>query len=241
MSAAADPELRVFDDADALTRAAAEWLCERALASTGRFSVALSGGGTPGPMYRRLAESPIVERFPWDRVHWFWGDERFVPHDHPDSNYKLAADALLDRAPVPRANIHPVPIDGLTPDQAAASYERTLKDWYGSDTLDPARPLLDVNLLGLGDDGHFASLIPGQPVLEERRAWVAAVPHGRPEPRITLTYPALESSAASLFLVAGAGKQTALRKAVHPDPSVPAGRLSPHGELLWYVDRSAQP
>jgi 6-phosphogluconolactonase len=239
MSEATRGTLKVFDDAAALTDAAAVWLCERALASSGRFAVALAGGGTPGPMYRKLAQSPIVGRFPWDRVHWFWGDERHVPHDHPDSNYRLAADALLDIAPVPRANIHPVPIDGLTPQQSAAAYAQVLKDWYASDTLDPAKPLLDVNLLGIGDDGHFASLIPGQPVLDEKKLWVAAVPHGRPEPRITLTYPALESCAFAVFLVAGEGKADALSKARRADASVPTGRFRPHGELIWFADRSA--
>ncbi len=239
MSQPARGSLQVFDDSTALVTAAANWLCERAEASPGRFSVALSGGGTPGPMYRLLAQSPIVERFPWDRVHWFWGDERHVPHAHPDSNYRLAADALLNRAPVPRANIHPVPIDGLSPEQSAAAYEQILKDWYGNDVLDPAKPLLDVNLLGIGDDGHFASLIPGQPVLDEKKLWVAAVPHGRPEPRITLTYPALESCGTALFLVAGAGKAEALRRARQADAGVPSGRFAPRGELLWFADRAA--
>jgi 6-phosphogluconolactonase len=239
MSNALRGTLNVFDDKTALAAAAAEWLCQRAIASRGRFAVALCGGSTPAPMYRLLAASPIVERFPWDRVHWFWGDERCVPHDHPDSNYKLAADALLDRAPVPRANIHPIPFDVLTPGQAAAAYAQTLQDFYGNDVLQQDRPLFDVNLLGLGDDGHTASLIPGQPVLDETTLWVAAVPQGRSEPRITLTYPTLESSAATLFMATGAIKHEALVRARAGDASIPAGKLQPRGELRWFVDRAA--
>ena len=113
-------------------------------------------------------------RFPGSACHWYWGDERFVPYDHPESNYRMTREAMLSKAPVPPENIHPVPADG-TPDEAASRYERTLQTAYGATRLDPARPLFDITLLGLGPDGHTASLLPGEAVLEERKRWVAAV------------------------------------------------------------------
>ena len=146
-----------------------------------------------------LAQPPIVAVFPWSRVHWFWGDERFVPHDHPDSNYGMTRAALLSKAPIPAGNVHPVPTEGLTPQQGAAAYEKTLREYYGAEVLDAARPLFDVTLLGIGDDGHTASLLPGQPALEETQRWVVAVPSGRSEPRITLTYPVARQQSRRCF------------------------------------------
>ena len=234
-------ELRVFDDAAALADACAAWLYERAVASQGRCAIALSGGSTPAPTYARLARAPLAQHFPWSRVHWFWGDERFVAHEHPDSNYRLARDAFLAQAPVPRENLHPVPTAGLTPEAAAARYESELKRWYGAERLSAERPLFEVNLLGIGDDGHTASLIPGQPVLEERERWVVAVSRGRPEPRITLTYPALESSRVVAFLISGAKKREVLRRVLAGDATLPAARLRPRGAGLIFADRAACP
>src|ERR1700675_2554096 len=128
MSDIAGPaELRIFDDGEALAHDVAAWLCCLALASERSFAVCLSGGSTPRRLYERLAQPAIASRFPWGRVHWFWGDERFVPHDHPDSNYRMAHDALLSRVPIPNGNIHAIPTEGLSPEQAAAAYETTLK------------------------------------------------------------------------------------------------------------------
>src|SRR5262249_23838998 len=142
----------------------------------------------------------IAARFPWRRAHWFLGDERFVPHDHPDSNYRMVREALFSRVPVPAANIHAIRTEQLTPEQAALAYESTLKEFYGTDTLDPGQHLFDVTLLGIGEDGHTASLFPGQPALKERRRWAVAVVGVRSEPRVTLTYPALDGSAHVAFL-----------------------------------------
>ncbi len=231
--------LRVFDDARALAEGGAQFVFDRARASSGIFLVALSGGSTPKPLYQMLAQPPIRDAFPWDRAQWVLGDERFVAAGDPASNFGMACDTFLAHVPAATANIHPVPFDGLTAQEGAAQYEKLLQGLYGSDTLDPSRPLLDVNLLGLGDDGHTASLLPGQPVLEERRHWVAAVLHGRSEPRVTLTYPALESSRAAVFLVAGEGKRAMLDRVLSGDSTVPAGRLRPSGELFWFVDRAA--
>ncbi|WP_424140212.1 6-phosphogluconolactonase [Roseomonas chloroacetimidivorans] len=231
--------LRVFEDAAALARAAAEEVCARAETAGGRFMLNLSGGSTPKPLYMALASPPLRDRFPWDRAQFTWGDERFVPPDHPASNARMVREAMLSRVPVAPGQVHPVPTTGMTPGRAAACYERSLQTLYGADRLDPARPLFDVVLLGLGEDGHTASLLPGQPVLEERTRWVAAVPQGREEVRITLTYPALESTRAAIFLVAGAGKRDVLDRILSGGSEVPAARLRPQGELLWFADRAA--
>jgi 6-phosphogluconolactonase len=209
-----------------------------ASAAKAPFRVSLSGGSTPKALYELLASDGFRERFPWQRVSWYWGDERFVPHDDPDSNYRMAREAMLDKVPVPPENVHPVPTDG-DPAEAAQRYERTLQEAYGAATFDPARPLFDITLLGLGPDGHTASLLPGEPVLEERKRWVAEVAHGRPEIRITMTYPAIESSRQVAFLVAGAEKAPILRAIRAGGSRVPAARVRPHGELIWFADKDA--
>ncbi len=232
-------ELRVSADAEALAHDAAQLLTDAALAKSGVVRVALSGGSTPKRTYEMLANTPFLERFPWDRVHWFWGDERFVPPTDKDSNFRMAREAMLDRAPVPAANVFAVPTVGFRPEIAAGEYEARLKHAYGADTLDPARPLFDICLLGLGDDGHTASLIPGEAVLEEHTRWVAEVGHGRPEVRITLTYPAIDSSALIVFLVSGAAKRAVLAEVLSGRSTVPAARLHPAGRLLFLADRPA--
>ncbi len=228
----------ILSDPLALARHVAEWLTTAARAAKGPFRLSLSGGSTPKALYELLASDEFRDRFPWPRVAWFWGDERFVPYDHPDSNYRMTLEAMLAKAPVPPQNIHPVPVDGA-PDDAARRYEGILQDAYGATRLDPARPLFDVTLLGLGSDGHTASLLPGEPALEERERWVAAVAHGRPEVRITMTYPVIESSRRVAFLVAGAGKRAILRAVLGGDTQLPAARVRPVGELFWFVDRAA--
>jgi 6-phosphogluconolactonase len=231
--------IEVAKDLEELARRAAPWIAELAAASQGGFAISLSGGSTPRRLYQLLAEPPYREMMPWDRVHWFWGDERFVPPDHPDSNYRMARDALLSRAPIPAANIHRVETAG-DPAAAARAYQQTLHAYYGTATLDPARPLFDIELLGLGPDGHTASLFPGSQVLEERQRWVAEVVGIKPETRITLTYPALESSRHTAFLVAGADKREPLAQVLTGDRELPAGRLRPVGELVWFVDEQAR-
>ena len=217
------------------------WLRRRS-ESERRFAVALSGGSTPRRLYQLLADAPYREAFPWARTHWFWGDERFVPHDSPQSNYRMVREAMLARVPVPAGNIHPIPTEGLTPQEAALSYERDLKSFYGASTLQPDRPLFDVTFLGLGPEGHIASLFPGTAILNERTRWVGAVIGAKPEPRITLTYPALESSRAVAFLVTGAAKRQVLERLLKGDPALPAVHLQPvHGTLRLFVDRAAAP
>ncbi|MGH7125674.1 MAG: 6-phosphogluconolactonase, partial [Stellaceae bacterium] len=194
--------IEILADPPALARRVAEWMTTTALAASGAFRISLSGGSTPKALYGLLASDEFRGRFPWARVSWYWGDERFVPPDHPESNYRMAREAMLAKAPIPPENIHPVPTDG-TAEDAARRYERTLQETYGALTLEPARPLFDITLLGLGADGHTASLLPGDSALDERSRWVAAVSHGRPEVRITLTLPVIESGRHVAFLVEG--------------------------------------
>ena len=230
--------VETLPDPAALARHVAEWMTSLALAANAPFRVSLSGGSTPKALFALLASEEFVGRFPWAKVSWYWGDERFVPYDHPESNYGMTRKAMLDKAPVPPENVHPVPADG-SPEEAASRYERTLQTAYGAAAFDSARPLFDITLLGLGPDGHTASLLPGEPVLQERKRWVAAVSHGRPEVRITMTYPAIESSRRVAFLVAGREKAAILRTIRAGGSNVPAERVRPVGELLWFVDRAA--
>ena len=235
-----ETRIDIAKDLEDLAHRAAHWIADIAGRSQGRFAVSLSGGSTPRRLYQLLTEPPFREAMPWDRIHWFWGDERFVPPDHPDSNYRMAREAMLSRAPVPAANIHPIETGG-DPATAARAYERTLKSFYGAETLDPARALFDIELLGLGPDGHTASLFPGTKVLDERQRWVAEVIGAKPEERITLTYPVLESSRHTAFLAAGADKREPLARVLAGDQVLPAARVQPSGHLVWFVDEQAYP
>jgi 6-phosphogluconolactonase len=230
--------VEIFADPLALAHHAAEWMTQAALAARGPFRISLSGGSTPKTLYELLASDEFRTRFPWPRVSWYWGDERFVPYDDPDSNYRMAREAMLAKAPAPPQNVHPIPTDG-NPDDAARRYARTLQEAYGATSLNPQRPLFDITLLGIGTDGHTASLLPGDPVLDERARWVAAVAHGRPEVRITMTYPAIDSSRRVAFLVAGAEKVGIFSAIRTGNSQVPAARVRPVGELFWFVDRAA--
>ncbi|MGB8331989.1 MAG: 6-phosphogluconolactonase [Polyangiales bacterium] len=230
--------VEILQDPTALAHHVAAWMTAAARASKGPFRVALSGGSTPKLLYEILASDEVRRRFPWQRVLWYWGDERFVPHDHPDSNYRMAREAMLEKAPVPAENIFPVPVDG-TPEEAAMRYEQTLQKAYGATVLERGKPLLDINLLGLGPDGHTASLIPGEPVLQERKRWVAAVTHGRPEVRITMTYPVLESCRHAAVVVSGREKAAIVAAILSGESQAPAARIKPVGELIWFLDRAA--
>ncbi len=221
-------------DGATLAKHAAEWLVARMEASSGPFRLALSGGSTPRLLYRLLAAEPYASRIPWTRLELFWGDERFVPWDDADSNYKMARDEWLSKIDAPQGHIHPIPTD-TTPEDCAERYEAELRDI--ADRRGPG--YFDVVLLGLGDDGHTASLLPNQPVLDERAHWVAAVMKGRDEPRITLTYPALESSRTIVFLVTGAEKRDVVRRTREGDMHLPAARIQPKGEIVWFLDKAA--
>ena len=232
-------DCRIFESAEALAQDVAQWLCCLAQASDREFSICLSGGSTPRRLYEQLATPAFASRFPWRRAHWFWGDERFVAHDHPDSNFAWPARRSFRTSPFPPANIYAIPTEGLSPEQAAAAYETTLKRFYGDDMLAPDRPLFDVTLLGIGEDGHTASLFPEQPALQERRRWAIAVIGAKSEPRITLTYPALDSSRDVAFLATGEGKRDAVARAQAGDGTIPAAAVRPVGCLHWFIDRAA--
>jgi len=231
--------LIVQPDPDTLALHVANWLVKEATESQGPFAIALSGGSTPKTLYELLATPEFRTRLPWASIHWFWGDERFVPADDPLSNYRMVREALLENAPIPTENIHPVPTENLTPEEAAELYEGTLRLFHGSKRLGGRNPLFDINLLGIGDDGHTASLFPGTEVLNDRTRWVAPVIGAKAEARITLTYPALESSRYVAFLVTGAGKRDILKRLMADDQALPSARVKPVGELLVFADQAA--
>ncbi len=231
--------MHVSADPQALAVHVAGWMTGILQSRPGPVSVALSGGSTPKLLYQDLAAAPFVDQVPWNRVHWFWGDERFVPQFDNRSNYRMTMQAMLDRAVVPPGNVHPVPTEGITAEEAASGYQALMQAFYGAAALDPARPLFDIVLLGLGTNGHTASLFPDTPVLNERTAWAAAVtPAGEPT-RITLTYPVLESCRHAAFLVAGADKRDVLARVQAGAPDLPATHYHPKGELHWFADRAA--
>jgi 6-phosphogluconolactonase len=214
------PVVEVAEDTEALALRAALFVAALASAS-GRFGLCLSGGATPKRAYELLAD--LGASLDWQKVHLFWGDERFVPPDHQDSNFRMAREALIDHVSIPAAQVHPIPTNCGSPEEAAALYEATLQGFYGSKTLDPERPLFDVTLLGLGEDGHTASLFPETKALDERDAWVTSITGVKPEPRISLTFPALQSSRVILFVVAGAkaGHSRARSRQRHDAPRRP--------------------
>jgi 6-phosphogluconolactonase len=232
-------DLEVLGDPNALADRVAGWMCTLAVAKDGPFAIALSGGSTPKALYEKLALPPYRDTFPWSRTHLFWGDERFVPHGDALSNYRMVNQALISRVPMPAGNVHAVDIEGLTPPEAARAYEGGLKSFYGADQFEVSRPLFDLVLLGLGPDGHTASLFPNTEVLDERDHWVAAVIGAKAEARITLTYPALASSHHSAFLVAGSEKQPILERLLSDDQTLPASRVSSLGRVRVFADRAA--
>jgi 6-phosphogluconolactonase len=241
MIAPAAPHMETLDDPKELAKRVADWLIELAEAKDEAFSICLSGGSTPKILYQFLAGTPYAARFPWNRTHLFWGDERFVPIADERSNYRMASDAMIDHVPIPVENIHAIPTENIDPHAAAMAYEQELKSFYGADTLDPSRPLFDVVLLGLGPDGHTASLFPGTGVLNERTRWASEVVGPKSEMRITLTYPALESTANGAFLIAGTEKQAILRRYQSGDTDLPARRYRPIGALSLFLDTAAAP
>ncbi len=239
-------DLEVTADAPALAEGAARRfadLARQAAAAQGKFCVALSGGSTPQALYARLAQAPYPNAIPWDKVHLFWGDERCVAPDHADSNFNMARRALLEAIAIPPQNLHRIRGEER-PEQAAYRYEIELRSFFSGQSW----PRFDLVLLGLGDDGHTASLFPGCAALQERERWAAVVPHTTPPPplvaRVTLTLNALNAAAQAIFLVAGAGKAKILARALENAAGaekLPAQLIQPtDGRLLWLVDRAAR-
>jgi 6-phosphogluconolactonase len=230
----------VVADPAALALAAAERLTARIDANPGRIGICLTGGSSPKQLYQLLASDAWSKRIPWDRVHWFIGDERFVPPSDARNNMAMARGIFLDRF-APKDHIHSIPTDVATPNESAARYEHELKSFYGAGDLDPAKPLFDLVLMGVGPDGHTASLFPGYPALSEVDRWVTGVPQAHVEPfvpRVTLTLPALASCHEMLFEIAGAGKRAILDK-LSMDESLPANRARSLGNTVLLVDRAA--
>ncbi len=232
-------KLEIAADPDALSCSVADWLLDVATETEGTVAIALSGGSTPRLLYERMAGPSYRDSFPWARAHWFWGDERFVPHEDKLSNYRMVREALLSRTPIPPGNVHPIPTEGVSPEAAAATYEGTLKSFYGAEHLDPARPFFDATLLGLGPDGHTASLFPDIAVPAECDRWVAAVVGAKSEAHITLTCPLLESSRFTAFVVVGQEKRAIFDRLRRGDDTVPAARLNPVGMVWLFADAAA--
>jgi len=243
MAVSFDRRLITASDPIALARIAADRILARIAATTNTVAICLAGGSGPQPLYRLLATDGWRDRVPWSRVHWFSGDERFVPANDPLSNMGAARRTFLDRC-APASNIHPTPTDSDSPDEAALRYERELKFFYGAASFDPVRPLFDLVLMGVGPDGHTASLFPSHAALSETTRWVVGVPESPVAPfvpRITLTLPALGCCREMLFEVTGSGKRAILTRVLEGE-NLPANRAhSLTGDTVWLVDRAALP
>lgn len=240
--------VRTYDDPAALADAAAHYFVKTAQAAIeerGRFAVALAGGSTPKAMLVRLAQPDLIKQLDWLVTHIFWGDERAVPPDHMDSNYRMAREALLDHTPLPAANINRIHGE-LEPATAATNYEDILRTYFA---LSPAQkadaqPRFDLVFLGMGDDGHTASLFPGAEAIQEQQQWVSAYHVDKLASwRMTLTPVVLNAAARVVFLVTGEGKANRLRQVLYGpyQPHIlPAQIISPKdGRLLWFIDEAA--
>jgi 6-phosphogluconolactonase len=235
------PDVRVHADFETLSTESARVVAERiatGVSESGRFAISLAGGRTPVALYEQLASRHRAQ-VPWERVHFYWSDERYVPADDPASNYGVARAALLDRLPVPPENIHPMSTLSPDPAKAAADYESMLRERFES-----AGPLFDLSLLGLGVEGHTASLFPGSPALLETRRWVVpVVAPASPARRLTLTLPALNLAREIYFVVSGAEKALAVARAldaaVTTDTCPAAGVRPGAGRTVWWVDTAA--
>jgi len=234
--------LHIFPSAETLSRAAAEafaQLANKAIAENGRFAVALAGGNTPRAIYQLLA-TDYREQIDWPRVHFFWGDERYVPINDPDSNYRMVREALFDHVPILAENVHRMPTELIQPETAAQDYEKTLQDFWLT-----SLPRFDLIQLGLGPDGHILSLFPNSPLLLEENRLVAVVTDSPkpPSTRITLTLPAINHAAQIHFFVTGAEKAEALRATLEGSRDLqkfPAQAIQPsNGQVIWWVDEKA--
>jgi 6-phosphogluconolactonase len=234
-------ECRIFPDIAALSQSALEEILHiltDAVAKRRRFSIALAGGHTPAKLYALWAEKYKTQT-PWDRVHLFFGDERFVPEDDLLSNYRMARETLIIHVPIPKENVHPILTNFSSPEKAAEAYEVELRKFFGE-----GAPAFDVQLLGLGVEGHTASLFPGSPALEEQQRWVLAVTApAEPPQRLTLTPAVLNQGLYTFFLVAGENKREILA-ALRSEPQnaqskYPAGRIRPARGVVWYLDQAA--
>lgn len=228
-------QIEIHPDRAALVARSHQLLQERiqqAIAERDKCTIVLAGGSTPKPLYEALAQAEL----PWSKLHIFWGDERYVPLDHPDSNAAMAKAAWLDRVPIPAEQIHIIPTHYGNPAAAADQYEQTLKQAFGTE-----KPTFDIVLLGMGDDGHTLSLFPHTAAVNVSDRLVT-VGEKAGEPRITLTVPLINQSRCVIFLVSGSNKQTALTQVLVQDAddnAFPARKIQPAGELWWLLDAAA--
>jgi 6-phosphogluconolactonase len=235
-------DLRIFPTPEALNRAAADafaQLADKTITEKGRFTVALAGGNTPRAIYQLLATN-YREQIGWAHIHFFWGDERYVPSNDPDSNYRMAREALFDHIPILAENVHRMPTEFIQPETAAQNYEKILKIFWPA-----SQPRFDLIQLGLGPDGHIVSLFPNSPLLQEEQRLVAVVGDSpKPPPtRLTLTLPAINHATQIHFFVTGEEKAEALRSTLKGprDPQkFPAQAVQPtNGQVIWWVDEKA--
>lgn len=251
-------QVKVHNSLEEISRAAADLLlrcAEKAIAARGQFTLALSGGSTPKKLFETLSSEPWVSKFPWRSSHLFWGDERFVPLDDPESNYGMTRAALLEKVPLPEGQVHPLALGSATVEEAARLYENELASVFNitANDINSASkgnfPRFDMVLLGVGGDGHTASLFPGSEALNEAKRWALAVEAPEIYPtreRVSLTLPLLNSGRCIVFLAAGSGKKPVLDK-IFNDPAqaekiYPAARIKPRdGELFWLIDAEAVP
>jgi 6-phosphogluconolactonase len=234
-------QIRSFPSPEALAKGAAEYICDQALrclANTDNFSLVLSGGSTPKLTYEQLVHASRQRVLNWSKVQVYWGDERCVPPDHAQSNYGMARQSLFDHVSVPDDNLHRMACEE-DPDAGASLYETLLRSHYKGQ----AYPTFDIILLGLGVDGHTASLFPRTPILDERQRWVAPVYVPRLDSwRITLTIPTINAARKVVFLVAGGEKAPIIQQLLEPTDirsTLPASLVKPDGELIWLLDQQA--
>lgn len=203
------------------------------------FRIALSGGSTPKKLYELLGGETYSHRLPWERLHLFFGDERMVPYTDEASNFHMVTEALLNHVNIPFRNVHPMPVLEDV-EKAARLYEENLQHEYGSRVLKNGEPLFDIVLLGLGTDGHTASLFPDTAVLEEKQKWVSwCQPKDAPHRRMTLTYPAIASSRLVIFVVSGENKVKIFREVREENAIYPSSKIETEGEVHWILDKAA--
>ena len=241
------PEIRSYPSLSELSLAAAEFIAELAEARIREkniFTFVLSGGNTPRLLYEKLAEQPFANRIDWQHTHLFWGDERCVPPNHPDSNFALAYETMISKVAVPPANVHRIPAETDPPKRAAEKYEKSLREFFRVATEPDSPqtfPPFDLVLQGLGEDGHTASLFPGDVALEEKTKWAVAVDGSTaapPVPRVSLTLPVLNEARHVLFLASGSKKLKVLQEILNNPHAAtyPAAQVQPTGKLLWFID-----